>query len=85
MIIVYYAGYRHILPTIDATHTDAYLDLKEVTLHFHYDPISDMITLHSDVELTPYSTQPLTDDHASTTHYDPLYQCHPLCVIWQQL
>ena len=65
MIIVYYAGYRHILPTIDATHTDAYLDLKEVTLHFHYDPISDMITLHSDVELTPYSTQPLTDDHAS--------------------
>ncbi len=65
MIIVYYANATHILPTIDATHPDEFLDLVDVTLHFHYDPITDMINLHSDIPLTPYSTQPLTDQHAS--------------------
>lgn len=65
MIFVYYADQSVHAESVDGSHYHSTVKINELTMEFNYDPISGYISMHAYPMVQPYSTQPLTDRHAS--------------------
>ena len=65
MIIVYYANSSACVENNDGSYYHSMVKIDDLTIEFNTDPTSDYVSMHAIPSLQPYSTQPLTDRHAS--------------------